>query len=917
MPSNIRSGNKLPAWSNRDNSKSRLDTGTYVGVVKNNLDPARTGRLQVWIPEMGGQESDMQSWRTVNYASPFFGSTQKTGKDNSWEQAPHTYGFWAVPPDLDNQVLCLFVNGDPDRGYWFACIPAAASHNMVPGIAGGNNIDQTAIDPDLKPSIVNSSILPTTEFNDDNPNITIDDNFYYNAKPVHQAQYKNLLEQGLDKDRVRGTISSSSQRESPSTVFGMSTPGRYVKDTAGDDNFINKLESGTLTEADLPKGARKGGHQFVMDDGDLLGTDNLVRLRTSGGHQILMNDTEKIVYIANSSGSVWIELVDNGQMHIYSSGGLNLRTEGDMNIHSDKNINMHAVETINISSGTTINLETNTFNSQSFNKTTIFGAGVNIGSSGDLNLYADNNGNFKTGGQLACVGDKILLNSGGGVSVAAPKNLPTYTHYDTSKQDINSAWTSKPNAAESHCTVLPAHEPWNRQTGVDRITGKPAPTASGDAIPGVNRPTSISGGGPASKTIGEINCTPKGAIVTDGNGNAVKDGSGAPVRSSAAESDVGPQMAATKNVDHPMPAEWLTRPDVPNPPGGLGPLSQYQVKCIMAQMAYSESRFDYSLREQTNGNYLGRYQVGASAFVETGYMKADYLKQYSTKAVRYPDAWYGINGVNADTDYLANKAAQEAVMYALMQKNYAYLTSKQDGKRGIDPDADDLCTIAGMICVAQLLGAGGARKWRFTGAGQDANGSGGAVYYNRGRYAIDVLATSGSTPGQAGIGAGPTITVDKNGLTPAAREAAAANINPDDVIQFTSAGTHTGTKERFLQCNETFRYMVLGFAREFKQRSGQKMICVSALRTQEDQQKLFDAWRAAGGNKDTKPKAYTQQYGWLYVPVPRVGLHGSGLALDVPSEQLQLANSYGLFQKYGIQWGITFNDPPHMQYPRR
>jgi len=915
MPSNERSGRRLPAWTSRDSTKVRLDLGIYVGVIKNNLDPARTGRLQVWIPELGGKEADSQSWRTVNYASPFFGSTTIDGTENKWDQSPHTYGFWAVPPDLDNQVLCLFVNGDPDRGYWFACVPNTASHNMVPGIGRGVRYDKTGVDPALAPSIVDGSAIPVTEFNDENPNITIDENFYYNAKPVHQPQYKTVLQQGLDKDPLRGIVGSSSQRESPSTVFGISTPGRFSKDPADDPNFINKLESGDLTETDLPKGPRKGGHTLVMDDGDLLGDDNHIRLRSAGGHQILMSDTGKIMYIGNSSGSVWMEFADNGQVHVYSGGGLNIRTEGDMNLHSDKNINMFAKNIVNIASGQKLNLQTNTLNLRSFGASTIYGAGVNIGSSGDLNLSADNTGNFKAGGQLFCVGSKVMLNSGGGVSVKAPAKVPNYVHNDTGRSDANSSWKQTSNATDSACTILPAHEPWTRQTGVDQLTGVPAPTGSGDAIDGVNKPTRVDGSGPPTKNFGEINCTPRGPVVKDSSGNVVKDGNGNPVRSSASESDPGPAAAAKKGVDNPVPAEWLSRPDAPNPPGGIGPLSQHQVKCIMTQMAYSESRFAYDIREKTNGNYLGRYQIGAGALVETGYMNVEYFRKYNTSAVRYPDAWTGQDNVKSDADFLANKAVQEKVMYALMQKNYNYLLSKSDGKRGIDPDNDDLCTIAGMLCVAQLLGAGGARKWRFTASGADANGSTGDIYYNRGRYAIDILATGGQTS-QGRNGAGPTVVTDKNGLTPAAREAASANINPDDVIQFTNEGTRTGTKEKFLQCDENFRYMVLGFAREFKQKSGQKLICVSSLRTQEDQQKLYDAWVQAGGSK-SNPKVYTKQYGWLFVPVPRVGYHGTGLAIDVPVEQMQLANKFGLHDKYGLQWGISFNDPPHMQYPRK
>jgi hypothetical protein len=52
-----------------------------------------------------------------------------------------------------------------------------------------------------------------------------------------------------------------------------------------------------------------------------------------------------------------------------------------------------------------------------------------------------------------------------------------------------------------------------------------------------------------------------------------------------------------------------------------------------------------------------------------------------------------------------------------------------------------------MLCVAHILGPGlgtdsapGARRWRATGGGTDANGNQGTTFFSLGRYAIDVLA---------------------------------------------------------------------------------------------------------------------------------------------------------------------------------
>lgn len=913
MATNNRTGSKMVAWADRSSAKgSSLDTATFIGIVKNNLDPTRSGRLQVWIPDLGGSEADSTTWRTVSYASPFFGSTYNPNAPdkNDFKNTGHTYGMWAVPPDLDNQVLCTFVNGDPGRGYWFACVHShMVSHYMVPGIAAGNQVETDTADVNVKKYIDTqngTSGVPVVEFNENN-DASINSNFYNNKKPVHEEQFKQLLDQGLDKDRTRGSITSSSQRESPSTVFGISTPGRLVNDPAGSDEFQQALEASELTEelyAKYSTGPRKGGHQFVMDDGDLDGTDNLVRLRTAGGHQILMNDQKRVMYIANSSGSVWLEFADNGQMHVFSSGGMNFRSEGDINLHSDKNINITAKEKLNITGVNEFNYESNAIKGRSMNKMTLYAAEMSIGSSGALNLYADGVGNFQSGGVLSCVGSTIQLNSGGGAVVATPAKMATMVHSDASRDDPAGSWKSVPRSLDSLCSIVPSHEPWNRVTGVDRLTGAPP-----DGFGSGSGAQDISLGGAPEKIISPSICEPKGAVKTDAQGKPITDSNGNVMRESVAEADPGPKLAATQQPTKLMPKDLLNRQDIPTPSGGIGPLSQFQVKCLMSQLAYAESNFNYEQVDSTN-TYLGRYQLGAYALLDVKYIKSEYVTKYTTEAVRYPDAWAGTDGINNAEEFLAAKGVQEKIMYTLLKQNYEALTKKSNNKYGIDPN-DDLCTVAGMLAVSLLLGPGGARTWRLTGGG-DARAISAAAYYNRGRYAIDVLANGGNTA------TGTTTTrVDKSGLTPAAQAAAAANINPDDVLEFTpyvvGKNTGTGTREKFMAMTGEFKAMVLGAARDFKAATGQKLHVNSALRNQDDQTKLYQAWRNAGGDYNSRPTVNTI-YGSLSKPVERVGRHGSGAAMDSPSNQVAKMKALGLFEKYGLQ--AVNNDPPHMQKPR-
>ena len=327
----------------RDGNQSQL-TGVMLGVVKNNLDPARRGRLQVWIPNHGGNSEEPSTWKTVAYASPFFGSTgfPNSQPTNEFEHTNNTYGMWFSSPDINNFVLVAFVNGDAQQGYWFASVPSVISHYMVPAMGA---IPTGSVETESTDGVI-ADQYPVAEHNEKLQAVNSYAKFPLNKKPAHKIQWKILYDQGLEKDTVRGTITSSSHRESPSRVFGISTPGRPITEKTGKKTSIDRMVS-----------TRKGGHTFVLDDGDAEGKDQLVRLRSAGGHQIMMNDTNEIIYIANSAGTAWLEFDTSGKIHLYGKDSINLRTEKDFNFHADKDMNFHSKGTINMYADTLINFE--------------------------------------------------------------------------------------------------------------------------------------------------------------------------------------------------------------------------------------------------------------------------------------------------------------------------------------------------------------------------------------------------------------------------------------------------------------------------------------------------------------------------------------------------------------------------------
>ena len=335
-----------------DKSWTGQNAGPFLGVVKGNIDPTRMGRLKVYIPSLAKTSDPTENQLiTCEYLAPFYGAKggkYAKGAGTGFEDSQHSYGMWMVPPDLETKVLVIFAEGKMEQAYWIGCVQEPYTNHMTPGIASSTNtndaLDGTFEGADAgfqedKQSKYGSKNVPSGELNRNRQGALQNGNYESIPKPIHPFA-DTLLQQGLSADDIRGNTSSSARRETPSQVFGISTPGR--KDTTS-----TRVKVGARDSVANDYVTRKTGHTFVMDDGAADGSNQLTRLRTASGHQLLMHDTEGVVYLANGSGKAFIEMEKNGKINIYSDRGIAIRSEGDFNLHSDKNINFHAKEKIN------------------------------------------------------------------------------------------------------------------------------------------------------------------------------------------------------------------------------------------------------------------------------------------------------------------------------------------------------------------------------------------------------------------------------------------------------------------------------------------------------------------------------------------------------------------------------------------
>lgn len=438
-----------------------INPGPYEATVMEHVQGSRMGQLLVYIPEISGVTPELSNYIPVSYASPFYGTTYGTDSQKNPDNAylsGQSYGMWMVPPDIGCKVLVTFAGGDQGRGYWFACIYDSTSHHMVPGLGRAVGGKDKTLTPNEQIKVDGNSNLPVVEYSTTVPTAFQSDGIENTPRYPHEYQASILIKQGLDKDRIRGAISSSSLRESPSNVYGISTPGRKI--TSG-DQVPGKPQAVY---------ARKGGHQFVMDDGDKDGKDQLVRLRTSGGHQILMNDSEQVLYIASASGAQWIEFSNNGQINVYAGAGFNLRTQGVMNLHSDIALNMSAPNIKMTAVGNdkaplgSVKIET----SGNFSASAVGMASLKC--NGALTLSAVGKASLTAGGWLK-VSSMAKTSINGGLltlNTGAPfpplPVLPPTPKFLTDTKLQGTAWVAG-GVIATGCTVAPAHEPWVDQSG--------------------------------------------------------------------------------------------------------------------------------------------------------------------------------------------------------------------------------------------------------------------------------------------------------------------------------------------------------------------------------------------------------------------------------------------------------------------
>jgi hypothetical protein len=675
-----------------DRGGAPAESGPFVGEVVNNVDPTRAGRLQVYIEDFSGPDkNDKSLWRTVKYLSPFYGNTQQYGTsqgDGSYVGNKHSYGMWFTTPDIGAKVLCFFASGDPDQGYYIGCIPEPGLAHMVPAIAATSKfkVDSSTGQGQF---FSKSKRLPTTEINDLNQSIDEDPRFFDKPKPIHSVIAGTLLQQGLLNDQVRGVIGSTSQRESPSNVYGVSTPGRPIWSGGLTDKDIQKkLQAGSVRPQDAIVVGRKGGHSFVMDDGDIGGADQLVRIRTATGHQIMMSDSGNSLHIIHANGQTWMEFGSEGTVDVYSTNSINLRSQGDINIHADRNININAGGRMNVYAAQSFALETSLLQLTGKQATTIYSQSyIGVKSDGSIALDSSKSGSWNGGSSMTLSAGCIALNSGNAPSVQPIPPIKRQKLNDV-KFDQSQGWITNPGQIDTVVTRAPTHEPYPYH-------GK-----------GTSAQSSLTTASPSTASTSvtrALNSTETG-VATTSSGDTVPTSDTTTGDPTVDTTDTSSTADDTVTINE---GDYVSADPVEPSIGSI--LPEEVIGLFAAAIKESGQVYD----EVGPNGEVGQFATTPIQLEATGYLKPGINEFYlgdgkvtAHQVLSAPSVWTGKDGVTSLAVLLNNRQLQNIIQTTLYQQSLIALTNA-----GIIAGTEDANVVGPLVQATAKYGITAIQSW--------------------------------------------------------------------------------------------------------------------------------------------------------------------------------------------------------------
>ena len=436
-------------------SPSSLYTGVTVGQVVDANDPQQMGRLRILCPALGDSPDMLiKDIPWASYLSPFGGTVDvgSRGRSDDLTTGPVAYGMWAIPK-VGATALVVCIDGDPRFRVWVGCMHGQFLPHTLPHGRFSNNDRFGEGEPAGPVSSEEEPIQPTAQqlelaFTKSQDTVSAG----IPATPKVNNEWKTRgADHGVSKinnEQIRSDFSDIS-------LYQDDEDQGYSKSRI-QPNLTSEV-TGDVKDSQVYSWTTPGFHAMSMDDSP----DNCrIRLRTTHGNQILLDDTNERIYISTPQGDSWIEMDEKGNIDIYAKRNISYHAEKDINFTAGGTFRVKAAKGIHLISETEFRIHAKAEDVQ-----LISGANVRIQSTADTEIKTGGSLivetavdiNMKaTGAGILASGGVLNLNGGGNVLITGPRidlNGPSADPGSGVTTDHKEAfWTNR----------IPEHEPWPR-----------------------------------------------------------------------------------------------------------------------------------------------------------------------------------------------------------------------------------------------------------------------------------------------------------------------------------------------------------------------------------------------------------------------------------------------------------------------
>lgn len=313
--------------------------GLTLGVVVDTDDPLQMGRLRIFCPSLNDSPKKPQLLPWATYITPFGGSINNSeyyrGSEeiNAKSTGSLHYGFWAIP-EMGAQVLVGCVDGDPRRRFYIGCVP---EHQQTHTLHNGRwKWSDGFVDGPLTGD--GSPMQPAHSHARTAFDGRIESPEWRSRMADYQTTAVDEAIGQMPNSKMSASLDQQNAqiRENNPDTWERATLGSHGYDWSG----FKKLDYKSSRTVGL---SSPGMHSLVMDDRPF---NSRMRMKTTAGHQILLDDTNERIYIATYDGNNYIEMDRSGNIDAYSKRRISFHAEEDINLSAGKTIRFFAKEGI-------------------------------------------------------------------------------------------------------------------------------------------------------------------------------------------------------------------------------------------------------------------------------------------------------------------------------------------------------------------------------------------------------------------------------------------------------------------------------------------------------------------------------------------------------------------------------------------